>query len=246
MPERLSSLPQLIQDPLLSLLLLACVLLAASAILGGFAHRTAGAAAHPPAQSALLGSLALALGLHLAGLKLQEAGVAYPRTLLLALEHFLLLAVTLAYGPFIGLLAGLAYLLLSGQPFFVADRQAQLVLQGVFLFQLLLTGWLAIYPSPRRSRWAGVFSVVAGYLLATATLALLPVYLGTGKLTFLDLIRSVRSRFPELLIWVLLALLLSPAAYGRLYPLREREAQHSAPTPPQHSGAEDQTVPGEQ
>lgn len=80
----------------------------------------------------------------------------------------------LGYGPSVGLLAaGLvaAFAVLSGG---LSWYEALLALE------LVILGWLAIYPSPRRHRWAGPLNVAVAYGLTWLTGGVALTYLATG------------------------------------------------------------------
>jgi hypothetical protein len=72
----------------------------------------------------------------------------------------------LGYGPSVGALAGLA---------FAAVEAAQSGLpagEAVLVLELAAIGWIAIAPSPRRTRWAAPLAVLLGWGLAHASLGL--------------------------------------------------------------------------
>ncbi|MFO7546018.1 MAG: hypothetical protein R6W77_11055 [Trueperaceae bacterium] len=71
--------------------------------------------------------------------------------------------VTLAYGPSIGIAAAALAVGFAAETALPGWREAILALE------LVVLGWLAIYPSPRQARWAGPVDVALAHALAWGT-----------------------------------------------------------------------------
>jgi hypothetical protein len=94
---------------------------------------------------------------------LSTAGFSIPLEALQGISRLPLYLVTLAYGPSVGLVsAGL----------FAAFASTSGTLgwpEAVLALELVVLGWFAIAPSPRKVRWAGPLNVLLAYILAWAT-----------------------------------------------------------------------------
>ncbi len=153
-------------DPLVRSALLAAALLAIASLAGGAARRDLSALTRPAGGVALAASLLAALGLAATTGALEArlpgdlgAWTATP-------ERLPLYLLALGYGPGVGLVGALAWSATSPGPWLADVGQARLALEVV------VVGWLALAPSPRRRRWAGPLAVLLGWALATATLGL--------------------------------------------------------------------------
>src|SRR5690606_38990748 len=111
----------------------------------------------------VVGCVALAFVLR----ALSEAAVGLPDTLtvslLAGLHRLPLYVVALAYGPSAGLLAAGLFSAFASSTLLPGLDEAVLALE------LVVLGWLAIYPSPRSTRWAGPLNAALAYLLAWGT-----------------------------------------------------------------------------
>jgi hypothetical protein len=152
-------------DPLVRSALLAAGLLAVAALAGGAARRDLGALARPAGGAALAAALLAAVGLTTAA----SAATRLPgdlATLALGAERLPLYLLALGYGPGVGLIGVVAWSATTPGPWLADVGQARLALE------VLLVGWVALAPSPRRRRWAAPLAVLLGWTLATATLGL--------------------------------------------------------------------------
>lgn len=115
----------------------------------------------------------------------------------------------LAYGPTPGLLAGVLYAAATAAGRFPGWPEATLVLE------LTVLGWLALAPSPRRTRWAGPISAPTAYLMATGTAGVAHSVWLTGQVSLAGLYAEQAPFLPGLVAaWALLALF-GPAFYQR-------------------------------
>lgn len=155
-------------DPLVRSALLAAGVLLVAALAGGVARRDLIGLRRPATwlavAAALLASLVFAAagdriaGATAGGLAAEWSGRGW--------ERIPLYLLALGYGPSVGLLAALATGFVQAGPWSFGAAEATLVLE------VTVVGWLGLGPSPRRARWAGPLAVVAGWMLATATLGL--------------------------------------------------------------------------
>lgn len=201
------------QDPVFAYALLAAALLAVVSVLTGLVRRDVAVLARPRILLRVLGAVLLAFALALISAQLGGVPATSPWARALAgLERFPLAVVALAYGPGVGLLvAGL-----------VAGLQANAWLpdwhQAVFALELTVLGWLAIYPSPRSSRWAGPFNALLAYLLAWSTGGLALLEAQSGNVTLASLWTQLSPVVPSVLLTAGLLALLPPSAYQRAFP----------------------------
>jgi hypothetical protein len=94
---------------------------------------------------------------------LTTAGLSIPIEAANGFVRLPLYLVTLAYGPSIGLVAGVLFAAFAGTTGTLGWAEAVLILE------LVVLGWFAVAPSPFKVRWAGPLNLVMAYLLAWAT-----------------------------------------------------------------------------
>lgn len=132
-----------------------------------------------------------------------------------------LYVVALAYGPTAGLAAGALFSAATASGAYPGVNEA------LFAFELMVVGWLAIYPSPRISRWAGPLNAAFGFALASFTARLvlhgLAVTSGDGAITrgaaaVFQFGLQLSPELPGLTVAWLLLYFVKPAWYERFMP----------------------------
>lgn len=149
-------------DPLFVYPLGAAVLLAAVALTGGLARGDVRALLRPPVLVRVLALTALAFAAAAAADYLGSDWAA-ASLLLIGAARLPLYIAALAYGPSAGLLAGALFSPAVAAGAFPGVQGALLTLE------LLLLGWLAIFPSPRSARYAGPLLAPAAHALTLLT-----------------------------------------------------------------------------
>lgn len=212
----LSELAPLVQalgrDPVFAYCLLAAALLAVVSLVAGLLRLDVAVLLRPRLLLRVVAAVLAAFAVWLAGALLEGQLGATPAVgTLSGLARFPLYLVALAYGPGVGLVAGALFAGLQaggGAPGWDA---------GLITLELVVLGWLAIFPSPRSDRWAGPFDAVLAYALAW----------GTGGLALLQ----SRGGVTPAAVWAqqqhavlgaaasaLLLALVPPAVYRRAFP----------------------------
>jgi hypothetical protein len=155
-------------DPLVRYALLAAAILALASLGGGWARGGPRALRRPSAWAALAAAVLAATALAAAGDRIGGALTGGPEGAwpLEGARRWPLWLLALGYGPSLGALAGLAFAAVEGAQSGLRAGEAVLVLE------LATIGWIAIAPSPRRSRWAAPLAVLLGWGLADVTLGL--------------------------------------------------------------------------
>src|SRR5690606_26445722 len=199
-------------DPILFYSLASALLLAVVSLYSGLSRLDVIALANPRTLLRVVSAVALAFVLR----ALAESAAAAPGSLvavlLPGLHRLPLYVVALAYGPTAGLLAAVLFAAFASSTLLPGLNEAVLALE------LVVLGWLAIFPSPRASRWAGPFDGALAYALAwsTAGIALLSfqgVFVTIGALLALH-----GAVWPGVVLSCLLLALIPPAAYRRAFP----------------------------
>ncbi len=210
----LQRLPDAIRhDPVFTYALLAAVLLALVSLATSVARRDVAVLARPRILLRVVGAVLAAFALaYLSALLAQAFGPSTFTRAVAGLERFPLALVTLAYGPGIGVVAAALVAGLQANGWLPGWQQA------VFALELAVLGWLAIYPSPRSSRWAGPLNVVLAYALAWGTGGLALLEARTGSVTPAALWVQQRPVVLGVAVSALLLALVPPSAYRRAFP----------------------------
>lgn len=220
-------------DPVYAYSLLAAGLLAVVSLGTGLGRLDLAVLVRPRVLLRVLAAVVAAFLLALAAAALAAASGASEATRTLAgMERFPLYLVALAYGPTVGLVAaGL-----------VAGLQANSALPGaqqaLLALELAVLGWLAIYPSPRTSRWAGPFDAALAYLLAWGTGGLALLDARSGSVTAASVWAQQQPMVPGIVLTVALLALLPPGVYRRAFPHSRTDPRLGAPDARRPSPAE--------
>ena len=203
------------EDPRVVYSLAAAALLALVSLLSGLGRLDV-AALLRPANLLLVGlGVLLAFGLVVLTerwpfLAAGESGLTASLGFGLARVPLYLLA--LAFGPSVGLLAGVLFSAATAIGPYPGWSEAILVLE------LMILGWLAISPSPRRSRWAGPAGAAGAYVLALGTAGVAFEVWRTGELNLAALLAAQGRALPGLVAaWLALAAF-GPELYERYMP----------------------------
>lgn len=206
-------LQQVRQDPVLAYCLLAAALLAAVSLGTGLLRRDVAVLLRPRLLLRVVLAVLLGFGLWVVGVLLQRHLGAVPAAdALRGLARFPLYLAALAYGPGVGLVAAGLFAGLQAGGGAPGWREAVLALE------LVVLGWLAIYPSPRSGRWAGPFDAVLAYLLAWGTAGLALLESRDGAVTPAGLWAQQQHLVLGVAVSAALLALVSPSAYRRAFP----------------------------
>ncbi len=220
-------------DPVFAYSLLAAGLLALVSLGTAVVRRDVVVLARPRILLRVVGAVVVAFLIAvLAGDLTQAFGASQWTRLASGLERIPLALVTLAYGPGVGIVTAALVVGLQANGWLPGWHQA------VFALELAVLGWLAIYPSPRSSRWAGPFDLLLAYALAWGTGGLALLESHTGAVTPAALWAQQRPALLGLAATAFLLALVPPAAYRRAFP-HSRIAPPEAPeepTTPETSG----------
>lgn len=208
---------QLAGDPVLLYSLAAAALLAFVSLSSGLTRGDALALANPRILVRVLGAIAVAFVLRALA---ENTVLSWPAgeaptavaSLLPALHRLPLYLVALAYGPTTGLLAGALFAAFASSTLLPGAPEAVLALE------LAVLGWLAIYPSPRSTRWAGPLNAALAYLLAWGTAGIAMLAFGGGSVTLKSVIAEHRVMLPGLAAVLVVLVLLGPAVYRAAFP----------------------------
>lgn len=208
---------QLSSDPILLYSLAAAALLVCVSLSSGLGRGDALALNNPRNLVRVLGAIALAFVLR----ALAEGAVAsWPNgeapgplaALLPGLHRLPLYLVALAYGPTTGLLSGALFAAFASSTLLPGAPEAVLALE------LAVLGWLAIYPSPRTTRWAGPLNAGLAYVLAWGTAGVALLASSGSPITLETVVADHRLLLPGLAASLLLLPLFGPAAYRTAFP----------------------------
>jgi len=209
------------RDPVFAYALLAAALLGLVSLTTGLLRRDVAVLGRPRILLRVVGAVLAAFALaYLSDLLVQTFGPSGWTRLIAGLERVPLALVTLAYGPGIGVVVAALVTGLQANGWLPGWQQA------VFALELAVLGWLAIYPSPRNSRWAGPFDALLAYALAWGTGGLALLEARTGAVTPATLWAQQRPALLGVAASALLLALVPPAAYRRAFP-------HSRVAPPE-------------
>lgn len=215
----------LANDPVLLYCLAAAALLAIVSLSSGFRRADALALQNQRILVRVLGAVALAFVLRVLAEGALAAELPAPAAALLpALHRFPLYLVALAYGPTTGLLTGVLFAAFASSTLLPGAAEAVLALE------LAVLGWLAIYPSPRTTRWAGPLNAGLAYLLAWGTGGIAMLAVAGGDITLTRVINEHLPLAPSLGLVLLLLLVVGPRAYAKAFP-HSRIAEIRPPRP---------------
>lgn len=191
--------------------LAAALLLAVVSLFGGLGRLDLLALTNPRATLRVLGLVALSFVMAALAEAL-TAGGSHAHGALTGLSRMPIYLAALAYGPTVGLLAGLLH---AG---FASTTPLPGLPELVLMLELTVLGWLAIYPSPRVHRLAGPLNAVLAYALAWGTGG---IALAAANRVDLEMAALLAQHWPKLLGVAGAALLLGligPVAYRRAFP----------------------------
>lgn len=231
----LADLPQLWSaasaDPVMFYSLASAVLLAVVSWYSGLSRLDVVALLNPRNLLRVVGCVALAFVLR----ALSETTTLPPgslaATLLAGLHRLPLYVVALAYGPSAGLLAAGLFSAFASSTLLPGLDEAVLALE------LVVLGWLAIYPSPRTTRWAGPVNAALAYVLAWGTAGIAVM---TARGIFVDLgTLAVQhaAAWPGVAVSCLLLAVIGPGAYHRAFPGSRIAHRHPGSTAAAHTAA---------
>lgn len=189
-------------DPLLAYSLAAAAVLAVASLLSGWVRGDTRALTRPTPWIAIALAALAALALTIANERVDAltAGT-WPMAGLRRLPLYL---VALGYGPTAGIVAALLF---AGIERVQGPVPAA---EWVLVLEMGVVGWLAIAPSPRRSRLAAPFGVVAGWTLAMGTAGLAALASVHRPLPPTAWFEAMRADLPGVLAAALLLALPSP------------------------------------
>jgi hypothetical protein len=220
-------LAALLADPLALYPAMAALLLASVALASGLMRGDAAALARPIPVAWLLAILAATAVAAATG----AASDGVTAELLIGLGRLPLYLFALAYGPVPAMVAAAlagAYL-----PRLVAVPWEPYHLG----LELVVIGWLAVWPSPRRTRWVGGLYCVSGYVLAAATVGITTIAL-TGVHVDLSLLLAHHGLVPlGVLVAALVLASCGPRTFDTLFPGAGIAPRDTLPPAPAPSGA---------
>ena len=208
MLESLSELAT--SGPILAYSLLAASLLALVSIAAGLLRGDVRALLRPSATLKIAVAVALAFVLALLGQALSGDG-ATPWSLS-GLRRLPLYLMALAFGPSAGLVSGGLFAAFEATSGTLGWREAILTLELVAL------GWLAIYPSPFLTRFAGPINALLAYVLAWGTAGIALLEHEQGAVTIQGLWQQHQEPVLGLLVAAGLLTLVGPVSYAALFP----------------------------
>lgn len=121
--------------------------------------------------------------------------------------------VALAYGPTAGLVAALLFAPLG------ADRAGPGWPQLLLAAELLVLGWLTIYPSPRRRRWAGPLNMLLARALIVMSAGVAILAVTGADVNVPALLAPELTNLPGTVVALLILFAFGPGGYDRLFPL---------------------------
>lgn len=199
-------------DPVLLYSTAAALLLAVVSLSSGLARRDFRALARPRTLLRVLGAVAIAcllkvLEVYLAPLLPEPVAAATA-----GLHRLPLYVVALAYGPITGAVVGSLF---AG---FAASASLPGWPEVVLALELMVLGWLAIYPSPRQTRIAGPLNATLAYLLAWGTAGIALSARANEQVTFAVVYAEHAAMVPGLAVCVVLLFLFGPGTYAKVFP----------------------------
>lgn len=210
------------QDPVLAYSLAAALLLATVSLFGGLSRRDFLALSNARATMRILGLVALSFVMAAASEYLVPAGLAWGAWLA-ALSRLPIYLAALAYGPTIGLLAGILHAA------FASTTPLPGLPELVLALELTVLGWLAIYPSPRSGRMAGPVNALLAYLLAWGTGGIALAAANGETIGIGSLLAQHGPHLPGLLLVCALLGSIGPTAYAKAFPSSRIDPKAAAP-----------------
>lgn len=211
-------------DPVLAYSLLAAALLAAVSLVTGWLRLDVAVLFRPRVLLRITGSVVIAFVLELATSQAVAAGApAVLGELLGPLYRLPLYLIALAYGPSVGLFGAALYAA------FQASGPMPGWSEAILALELVVLGWLAIYPSPRSQRWAGPFDAVLAYALAWGTGGLSLLQHQAGAVTLVGVWQQHAATALGLVVVAVALAAFGPDVYRRWFPM-SRVAPHVPPT----------------
>jgi len=204
---------RLLGDPVLFYSTAAAVLLAAVSLATGLARGDVLVLVRPRSALGVLLAVALAFVITAAAEWALGRGAAeWVAGTLRALARVPLYIVALAFGPGVGLVTGALFGAATAGGTFPGTREA------LFTFELVVLGWLGIYPSPRVARWAGPLDVALARCLTWGTAGIAWLAYNRGTVDVVDLI-AASGRWPwGALVSAAALFVVSPRWYSALFP----------------------------
>ncbi len=225
-------------DPVLLYSTAAAILLAVVSLSSGLSRRDFKALARPRTLLRVLGAVAIACLLKVLEVYLAPSLPAEVAALVAGLHRLPLYVAALAYGPVTGAVVGSLF---AG---FAASASLPGWPEVVLSLELVVLGWLAIYPSPRDSRFAGPLNAALAYVLAWGTAGIALSAQSHDRVTVSVLYAEHAAMVPGLVVCVLLLSLFGPRAYrgafpgSRIYPpVAARTQRHAALATGTHQGS---------
>ena len=131
---------------------------------------------------------------------------------LTGMHRFPLYVLALAYGPTTGLLAVTL--------FAAFETNTGMHSLGILVFglELIILGWLAIYPSPHLTRWAGSFNATLAYLLAWSTGGIALVAANEDKISVAKIFALHESTIVATAVCIIALWLVGPSFYQKFFP----------------------------
>lgn len=214
-------------DPLLLYSLAATALLAIVSWSSGLGRADVAALLRPRTMLRVAGAVAVSFLITVAARTFADgSGTITAAALLEGVGRLPLYLVTLAYGPTIGIVAAA---LSVG---FAADASLPGWREAILTLELVVLGWLAIYPSPRQTRWAGPFDVTLAHLLAWGTGGVALMAYRFGEFSPQRWRAEVSADLVPVAVAVLALLAFGPRFYQRAFPGSRIAAGPAEPAPP--------------
>lgn len=213
-------------DPVLFYSACAALILVLVSLGTGLARGDVLVLAKPKVALRVLGAVALGFLLQALAQRLTGASPPWVAAAANGVAAVPVLVVTLAYGPSIGLLTGALFAPAVARGAFPGLHEAFLTLE------LVILGWLAIYPSPRTARWAGPLNALVAGALTWGTAGTALLAFSGQAIQLQDLLAMSGSVSAETVATVALLFAVGPAAYARLFP-----GSRIAPTAPAHEAS---------
>lgn len=223
-------------DPVLAYASLAAALLATVSLVTGWLRLDFVVLFRPRVLLRVTGAVVIAFVLDLATARFVAAGapggLGDLGDLFGTLYRLPLYLIALAYGPSVGLFGGALYAAFQASGPMPGWNEAILALE------LIVLGWLAIYPSPRSRRWAGPFDAVLAYALAWGTGGLSLLQAQTGAVTLSGVWQQHAATAAGVLVVAVALAAFGPGVYRRWFPMSRVAPPVTAIDPPADAAPE--------